>query len=145
MTFACERRHRSVLSPRDTTAIGDHQLAPDDVAAIYDIKPLYSSGIDGSGQKLVVAGQTRINLSDIEQFRGYFNLAANDPQATLVPDTRDPGISSDDLLEADLDVELSGAVARNASVLFVYSYDVMDAARICHRSESGAGAEHQLW
>jgi uncharacterized protein (TIGR03437 family) len=127
--FRLRARQRSALSPRNTTPGGNHQLAPDDIATIYDIKPLYSAGIDGSGQKLVVAGQTQINLSDIEQFRSYFNLAANDPQVMLVPNTKDPGISSGDLVEADLDLELSGAVARNAHIIFVYSYDVMDAAQ----------------
>src|ERR1700733_9445939 len=127
--FRLRVRQLRVLSPHDTTSGGNHQLAPDDVATIYDINPLYSASIDGSGQKLVVAGQTQINLSDIDQFRTYFNLAANDPQVTLVPNTKDPGISSGDLLEADLDLELAGAVARNASISFVYSYDVMDAAQ----------------
>ena len=81
-------------------------------------------GAKGGGRRA-----TQINLSDIQQFRTYFGLAANDPQVTLVPNARDPGISSDDLTEADLDVEWSGAVARNASILYVYSNDVMDAAQ----------------
>jgi len=108
---------------------GNHYIAPDDFATIYDLKPLYSAGINGSGQKLVVAGQTQINISDIEQFRSKFNLPANDPQPMLVPNTRDPGISQSDLPEADLDVELSGAAAPNATVLFVYSDDVMTAVQ----------------
>ena len=88
-----------------------------------------TAAIDGTGQKLVVVGQTQINLSDIEQFRTYFNLPANDPQVTLVPNTSDPGISKGDLQEADLDLEWSGAVARNATILYVYSLDVMDAVQ----------------
>ena len=101
-----------------------HYLAPDDVATIYNIQPLYSSGIDGTGQKVVVVGQTKVNLSDIEQFRTYFNLSANDPQLILVPNTTDPGISKTDLPEADLDIEFAGGVARNATILYVYSDDV---------------------
>ncbi|MGA3096346.1 MAG: protease pro-enzyme activation domain-containing protein [Bryobacteraceae bacterium] len=108
---------------------GEHYIAPDDLATIYDIKPLYTAGVDGTGQKIVIAGQTRINLSDIEQFRSSYGLPANDPQTMLVPNTQDPGISSSDLPEADLDLEWSGAVARNASIIFVYSYDVMDAVQ----------------
>lgn len=103
---------------------GAHLLAPDDVSAIYNIQPLYDSGIDGSGQKVVVVGQTQIKLSDIQQFRSYFNLSANDPQIILVPNTTDPGIVQGDLEEADLDLELSGAVARNATIIYVYSDDV---------------------
>ena len=103
---------------------GTHSLAPDDLATIYNIQPLYNSGIDGTGQKVVVVGQTRINLSDIQMFRSYFNLSTNNPQIVLVPNTTDPGISQTDLPEADLDIELSGAVARNASIIYVYSNDV---------------------
>ncbi|HTS51206.1 MAG TPA: S53 family peptidase, partial [Bryobacteraceae bacterium] len=115
--------------PAYTSSSGNHYLSPDDFASIYDLSPLYNAGINGGGQKLVVAGQTQINISDIEQFRTQFNLPANDPQVMLVPNTRDPGISSDDLPEADLDLELSGAVARNASITFLYSDDVMNAVQ----------------
>ena len=115
--------------PNYTSTRGNHYLAPDDVATIYNIKSLYSAGIDGTGQKLVIVGQTRIRLADIQTFRANFNLPANDPQVILVPNTRDPGIVTDDLGEADLDLELAGAVARNASITYVYSNDVTDAAQ----------------
>ncbi len=71
-------------------------------------------------------GQTQINLSDIESFRSQFGLSKNDPQVLLVPNTQDPGISQSDLPEADLDLEWSGAVARNASIVFVYTANVED-------------------
>jgi uncharacterized protein (TIGR03437 family) len=118
---------RRNAQPHDTLSSGAHQLAPDDIATIYDITPLYNAGIDGAGQKLAIAGQTQIALSDIQQFRSFFNLPVNNPTTLLVPGTQDPGISQNDLAEADLDLELSGAVARNASILFVYSQNVMDA------------------
>lgn len=106
-------------------------VAPDDFATIYDVTPLYSAGINGTGQKIVVAGQIEVNLSDIEQFRGMFNLPANDPQLVLVPGSRNPGSSSasGDLAESDLDLEWAGAVARDASIVFVYATDVMTAVQ----------------
>jgi uncharacterized protein (TIGR03437 family) len=102
-------------------------VAPDDFATIYDVTPLYSAGINGSGQKIAIAGQIEVNLSDIEQFRSMFHLPANDPQPILVPGSRNPGSNSasGDLAESDLDLEWAGAVARNATVIFVYSTDVM--------------------
>jgi uncharacterized protein (TIGR03437 family) len=115
--------------PRDTLFNGIHELAPGDIAVIYDINPLYQAGIDGAGQKLVIAGQTQINMSDVEQFRSYFGLPANNPQTMLVPGTTDPGISQSDLTEANLDLEWSGGVAPNATILYVYSNDVMDAVQ----------------
>ncbi len=108
----------------NSTKGGTHYLAPDDVATIYDIQPLYSAGFDGTGQSVVVVGQTQVTLSDIQQFRSSFNLSANDPQFVLVPNSTNPGISKSDLPEADLDIEFAGAVARNASIIFVYSGDV---------------------
>lgn len=106
-------------------------VAPDDFATIYDVKPLYSAGINGAGQKIVIVGQIEVNLSDIEQFRSMFNLPTNDPQTVLVPGSRNPGSnsSSGDLAESDLDLEWAGAVARNASIIFVYATDVMTAVQ----------------
>ena len=117
------------LEPRNTLSNGQHQLAPDDLATIYDITALYNNGIDGSGQKIAVAGQTQLPLSDIDSYRQLFGLPTNDPQTMLVPGTQDPGVSKADLGEADLDVELTGAIARKATVLFVYSFNVMDAVQ----------------
>jgi uncharacterized protein (TIGR03437 family) len=112
------------VAPRNTTNNGDHQIAPDDFATIYDVTPLYTSGINGAGQKLVIVGQTDINLSDIEAFRSNFNLPPINLTQILVPLQPDPGISQDDLPEADLDLEWSGSVARSANIIFVYSDDV---------------------
>jgi uncharacterized protein (TIGR03437 family) len=111
-------------APRNTTSNGEHQIVPDDFATIYDVTPLYTAGINGAGQKLVIVGQTDINLSDIEAFRSKFNLAPINLTQILVPQQADPGISQDDLPEADLDLEWSGSVARGANIIFVYSDDV---------------------
>lgn len=126
--YKSSRRLPSV-QPAYTSSKGSHYLAPGDFATIYNLKPLYDAGIDGSGQKIAVAGQTQINVSDIQQFRSTFNLPANDPQVVLVPGSRDPGISKNDLPEANLDLEWSGAVARKASIVYVYARDVMQAVQ----------------
>ena len=107
---------RSVL-PAYTSSLGNHYLAPDDVATIYDIAPLYAAGINGAGQTMVIAGQTAIDLSDIQQFRSQYGLPANNPTLMLVPGSRAVGVSSSDLPEADLDLEWSGAIARQATIL----------------------------
>lgn len=116
------------LSPEMTSASGLHHMAPDDLATIYDIAPLYQAGIDGSGQKLVVVGQTGIHTSDIQKFRTKFGLPAIDLQQVPVPNRPDPGISLGDMGEADLDIEWSSAVARKATIIYVYSDDVMASA-----------------
>lgn len=110
--------------PRDTTGQGQHQMAPDDFATVYDVAPLYTDGIDGTGQNLVIVGQTDIDVSDIDAFRKQFSLPPINLQQILVAGQADPGISETDLPEADLDLEWSGAVARGANIIFVYSGDV---------------------
>ncbi|MBV9768067.1 MAG: S8 family serine peptidase [Bryobacterales bacterium] len=111
------------LIPENNTG-RDHQIVPDDFATIYDVAPLYTAGLDGTGQKLAIMGQTDIDVSDIQMFRSKYNLPAINLQQILVPHQSDPGTSQDDLPEADLDLEWGGAVARNATIIYVYSGDV---------------------
>ena len=123
------RPHVPALSPDYTSPTsGSHYLSPDDIATIYNIRPLYDSGIDGAGQKIIIPGQTQIDIADIQKFRTRFNLPVNDPEIVQVPGTKDPGTSSNDLPEADLDIEWSGAIAPNAHVIYVFSDDVLESA-----------------
>lgn len=134
--------HANFSDPNFST----HFLAPGDIATIYNINPLYQStpAIDGTGQKMVIVGQTDIYLADINDFRGGFNLptiptsgsgkcttnssgVVTSPCNTtnfqfVIPTGQgDPGISLGDVPESDLDIEWSGAVARNAQIIFVTS------------------------
>ena len=47
-----------------TSSTGLHTLTPDDLATIYDIAPLYQSGIDGTGQKIAVMGGSAFPIYD---------------------------------------------------------------------------------
>ena len=132
----------------DANFIFPNFLAPGDLATIYDITPLYSAStpIDGTGQKLAIVGQTDIYLADINDFRSGFGLnpipttgagscTTNSSgivispcntthfQYVLVAGSTDPGTTyaCGDLGESDLDIEWSGAVARNAQIVFVNS------------------------
>src|SRR5579872_439966 len=107
-------------SAKITNPDGSHFLAPDDFATIYNLMPLYNAGYDGSGQRIVVAGESAVDLTDIRAFRSVFNLPQKDPQVILVPGGPDPGFTSQ-MNEADLDLEWAGAVARNANLIYVYS------------------------
>src|SRR6185369_3335911 len=117
---------KAELLPYNNNNSAGHALAPDDFATIYNVTPLYGQGIDGTGQNLVIIGQTRINLSDIRTFRTRYNLPANDPQTMLFGP--DPGITGD-ITEADLDVEWSGAVARKANIIYAYARTVTISAQ----------------
>ncbi len=106
------------LSVPDFSSGGSYYLAPADFAAIYNLNPLYSVGIDGTGTSIAIVGRTNINMSDVQTFRSYFGLPVNNPQIIL--NGANPGITSD-VDEAALDVEWSGAVARGATIKFVVS------------------------
>ncbi len=65
-----------------------------------------------------------MNLADLRAFRSQFNLPAKDPELVLAG--ADPGANQDDQTEAELDLEWSGAVARNATIIYVYSQNVFE-------------------
>jgi uncharacterized protein (TIGR03437 family) len=117
------------LDPNYTSSSGRHYLAPDDLAIIYNIKPLFAAGLDGSGQTIAVAGQSALDLSDVRAFKARFSLATPDPDVVLVPGSRDPGVVDGDSGEANLDLQWAGAVARNAHLIYVYAPNVMSAVR----------------
>jgi subtilase family serine protease len=97
-------------------------FAPGDIKVAYDVNPLYSGGIDGSGQSISVIGQSAISVSDIENFQNAAGLPQKDPTLVLVPGTGSSTVASGgDEGESDLDVEWSGAMAPGADILFVYS------------------------
>ena len=100
---------------------GNVYFAPPDIATVYDIGPLTSGGVNGAGQTIAIAGQSAINVSDIENFESASNLPKKDPTLVLVPGTGDSQVLADgDEGESDIDVEWSGATAPGANIVFVY-------------------------
>ncbi len=100
------------------TSGSQHSLAPADYATIYDINPLYTSGINGAGVTIAVVGRSNINVQDVVSFRSTFKLIANPPQ--IVVNGTNPGVLQDgEVDEATLDVTWAGAVAPNATVKLV--------------------------
>ena len=108
------------LSPEYTSSTGIHYVGPTDFATIYNLTPLYNAGISGAGQTIAIVGRTDIALVDVQYFRSFFGLPANDP--VFVHNGADPGnLGGGEEGEADLDVQWSGAVARGATIKFVIS------------------------
>jgi subtilase family serine protease len=97
-------------------------FAPGDIATVYDVTPLYSASVNGTGQSIAVAGQSAIQVTDIENFQSASGLTKKDPTLVLVPGTGDSTVVADgDEGESDIDVEWSGAMAPGANVVFVYT------------------------
>ena len=102
------------VATRFTSGVsGSHFLAPDDLATIYNLAPLYNlaSPVDGTGQTIAVVGQTAINVSDVDTFRSLSGLSVNHPNVTLIPGSADPGMLVGEIDEANLDLDWVGAVA----------------------------------
>ena len=125
-------------------------IGPWDFATIYNILPLWSGTtaagvIDGTGQTIAIAGTSDIEVgqtgetgtngqNDIATFRNYFDLptnnvwntpkriSGNSQPLTVCSNPNNTLCNTNDLLENSLDVEWSGAVAKNAQIVLVASY-----------------------
>jgi uncharacterized protein (TIGR03437 family) len=113
-------------SPRYTNSSGTHLLAPNDWATIYNVMPLYQMGIDGTGQRLAIIGRSDIDTSEMAIFRTTFGLPPSTIEQHLIG--ADPGVTNA-ANEAALDLEWSGAIARNATIVYVYAGNFNDAAQ----------------
>jgi subtilase family serine protease len=107
-------------APLTNVGSGQHALSPSDYTTIYNLKPVYNSGFDGTGSTIGIVARTNLNLQDIADFRSMFGLPANTPQRVL--NGVDPGITDvNEEMEAVLDATWSGAVAPGARVKIVIS------------------------
>lgn len=126
-------------------------VGPWDFAAIYNVAPLWSSGIDGTGQTIAIAGTSAIDIgetttgtgaaanangsNDVATFRTFFDLPTNNswnqpiqmsgnsqPLTVCTSSLSTALCGINDLEENSLDVEWSGAVAKNAQIILVASY-----------------------
>jgi subtilase family serine protease len=93
-------------------------VGPYDFATIYNVSPLWNAtpAINGTGQTIVIVGETDVDFVDLQKFRALFGITSTDP--TMIVDGPDPGLQPDEI-ESDLDLEWSSAVAPGAAVKFV--------------------------
>ena len=49
-------------------------LGPYDFATIYDVQPLWTAGINGTGQTIAIVGETNINVQDVADFRSLLGF-----------------------------------------------------------------------
>lgn len=115
--FRSQPAHQTV--PALTLANGVNLLMPKDWNTIYDVTPLFSQGLDGTGQSIVVVGRTDVDLTDVATFRSNAGLPAKAPKKVFVNGVN-PGMPDcEDESESALDVEWVGAIAKNATIDFV--------------------------
>ena len=124
------------VNPQLTSSIsGNHFLVPGDFGTIYNlpdyVNGAFQSGNDGTGQTIGIVGQTSSSgtvpittiSSDVATFRSLAGL----PTGNINPVSLDSQTQFDTsgAEEAALDIEWSGAVAPNASILFAYSSNAL--------------------
>ena len=122
-TYSEETKQLASAEPNYTFSCSGqtcYGLVPYDFAAIYDVLPLWSAGINGAGQTIAIVGRTNINQSDATDFWTLFGLSVPANKLTVILNGADPGINGDEG-EADIDIQWSGAVAPQALINFVTS------------------------
>ncbi len=103
-----------------------YAMTPQDNQTIYNLNPLYSAGISGQGQTIVLVEDTDTYTptggtyaSDWNTYRSTFGLASAFPEGTYTQvhpgGCTDPGTNGDDG-EAAIDVEVASAIAPSAAI-----------------------------
>jgi Pro-kumamolisin, activation domain/Bacterial Ig-like domain (group 3) len=106
--------------PEITGSNGVHALTPSDYAVIYNIKPLYMAGTNGSGTTIAVVGRSNFNVADVQDFQSLFSVGGFGPE--IIFDGPDPGnLGGLEEFEALIDSTWSSTIAPGARVKFVVS------------------------
>jgi subtilase family serine protease len=99
--------------------VTNQAVVPSDLATIYNLNPLFSSGISGQGQTVVLIEDTNVkNSNDWNTFRSTFGLSSfTGATFTQVQPSgcQSPGVNGDDI-EALLDIEYASAAAPSAAI-----------------------------
>jgi hypothetical protein len=115
--------HRSksgAVTPLYTLSSQFFPLAPADFGKIYNVAPLWTAGITGTGQSIAVLGESNIKVQDVVDFRTIFGLPQNFSSQNVILNGVDPGLNGSEI-ESDLDIQWAGAVAPGAKIDFIAS------------------------
>ena len=122
--FHPKPRLRTASAKFTSNLSGNHFVIPGDFVILYHLP----SSVDGTGQTIAVVGQTLLNPSnsttDLDAFRSAAGLPATSStnfKPIQVPGTGTALACGGDETEADLDLEWSEGVAKNATIKFVYA------------------------
>lgn len=119
------RPHRAVHARPDYTFKSDgytyETVVPGDLAVIYNLNPLFTAGISGAGQTIVVLEDTDVySTADWTTFRSTFGLSGyksgSFTQVHPGANCKDPGDIAASDVEAILDAEWASAAAPNAAI-----------------------------
>jgi Pro-kumamolisin, activation domain/Bacterial Ig-like domain (group 3) len=103
-----------------------YAVGPGDFSTIYNVPSTINGQPGGTGVTIGIVNDSNINVADVQAYRTMFGLSNNFSASNIIlngpdPGVQDPNSATDDELEADLDVELSGGVAPGATINLVLS------------------------
>jgi subtilase family serine protease len=120
-----------------------YAVVPADLATIYNLNPLFSAGISGQGQTIVLIEDTDVfSASDWSAFRSVFGLSTYTsasftsvhPQPSSGPNNCGaPGIIAPNDAEAILDAEWAGAAAPSAAIELAACADTTQLRAVARR------------
>jgi subtilase family serine protease len=131
--FKPHAMHRSKANYTFTSGGVTYQaVVPGDLAKIYNLNPLFTAGVTGTGQTIVVVEDTNFKAADWTSFRNKFGLPVTTytgakltqvhPASAAPNNCTNPGINGDDI-EAALDAEWASAAAPNAAIELISCAD----------------------
>ena len=101
-------------------------MVPGDLATIYNLNPLFNSGVSGQGQTIALIENTDLfSTSDWNTFRSTFGLSSfSGTLNTVHPgNCQDPGLIGSNEGEAILDAEWASAAAPSAAIVMATCAD----------------------
>jgi hypothetical protein len=99
-----------------TSPANCNALVPADYQVIYNLNPLFRQGILGAGQTIVVVDDSDSYSNDVATYRSTFLSQYSGTFITTHPGgCSDPGDNTDDA-ESNIDAEIAGAIAPNATI-----------------------------
>jgi subtilase family serine protease len=117
----------------------EEALVPGDLQTIYNLTPVYSQGLSGAGQTIMVVEDSDLyTVGDWVTFRKILGLSKMYPQGSLTvthpaPATgantcTDPGDAGSTDVESAIDVEWASAAAPNAAIVIAVCKDTSETA-----------------
>jgi subtilase family serine protease len=103
-------------APLPTIPSNCYALVPSDYQTIYNLNPLFRQGLLGQGQTIVVVDDSDSYSNDVATYRSTFLSKYSGTFVTTHPGScADPGDNSDDS-ESNIDAEIAGAIAPDATI-----------------------------
>ncbi|QQE79883.1 protease pro-enzyme activation domain-containing protein [Alicyclobacillus sp. SO9] len=108
----------SMLNHSTTPHLGNGPAGgytPTELRSAYNVSPLTSAGINGSGQTVALFELDGYNQSNISTYDSYYNLGSASPSTVLVDGYS--GAAGQGEPEVELDIEVINAIAPKANVV----------------------------